>query len=310
MLFLVAGGGRLDVASDAVQVMKKLMSEPPVEPLRSVLKMPSMILDEKERNCRRFVNRNALVEDPICLEMERKRINPWSPEEKKIFIESFALHHKNFRKISSYLEYKTTADCVEYYYRNQKSEDFEKTQRRQQLKKRRDCSRTSNSYLASSIPSSSRNREATAVRLEALNLAALNTRPARNNIHLKVVEFSKPTMSSSDLSLPSSSEAVFKNSSRKDPKIAASNLLELAIPAEPIVDAVTSGLVLTPCSVSSTGTASTELYRLRNSAKNASATGPLTSIDHSEQHAAGLKGTRSMQLRRISPRSFGEEVRL
>jgi nuclear receptor co-repressor 1 len=33
---------------------------------------------------RRFVSKNALVEDPVMVEIERKCINPWSAEEKNI----------------------------------------------------------------------------------------------------------------------------------------------------------------------------------------------------------------------------------
>ena len=48
--------------------------------------MPSQILDEKERNIQRFVSNNALIEDPVAVEKERKTINPWTPEEKRILL--------------------------------------------------------------------------------------------------------------------------------------------------------------------------------------------------------------------------------
>ncbi|KAL3700829.1 hypothetical protein R1sor_018851 [Riccia sorocarpa] len=135
----VMGGPTRICNGEDAQLRRKPLAITPVVQLREDLKMPAMILDEKERDARRFVTTNGLVEDPVALEQERKSINPWTEEEKAMFMEKFALFHKNFSKIASYLPHKTTADCVEFYYRNQKSEEFEKIKRRrQQLKKRRD----------------------------------------------------------------------------------------------------------------------------------------------------------------------------
>ncbi|KAL2650814.1 hypothetical protein R1flu_018942 [Riccia fluitans] len=137
---VMGGPTRLCNGEDG-QLRRKPLVITPVNQLREALKMPAMILDEKERSARRFVTTNGLVEDPVFLEQERKTINPWTQEEKALFIEKFALYNKNFSQIASYLPHKTTADCVEFYYRNQKSEEFEKIKRRrQQLKKRRDYS--------------------------------------------------------------------------------------------------------------------------------------------------------------------------
>lgn len=44
---------------------------------------------------------------------------------------------QDFHAISSFLEHRTTEDCVQFYYKIQKSDDFATVRRKQQLKKRR-----------------------------------------------------------------------------------------------------------------------------------------------------------------------------
>lgn len=133
--------------------------------------MPAMHLGKKERDLHKFETKNGLVEDPVSAEQERKACNPWSLEEKKIFLDKYFLLGKDFRRIAAYLEHKTVADCVEFYYRNQKTEEFEKVHRRHQLKKRRDY-QYSAPYLAMTTSFSSRHRDANTDGLEGLSLVA------------------------------------------------------------------------------------------------------------------------------------------
>ena len=130
-----------------------------------------MLLAKKVRSLPSFETKNALVEDPITAEKERKVMNPWSAEERKTFLEKYALLGKDFRKIASFLKYKSVADCIEFYYRNQKVEEFQKIHRRHQLKKRRD-SRASGLYLATTTSASTRHREANRACMEGLTLVA------------------------------------------------------------------------------------------------------------------------------------------
>lgn len=44
---------------------------------------------------------------------------------------------QDFRKIATHLRGRTTGDCIKYYYRNQKADEFAAVRRKQQLKKRR-----------------------------------------------------------------------------------------------------------------------------------------------------------------------------
>ncbi|XP_024517706.1 uncharacterized protein LOC9660995 isoform X1 [Selaginella moellendorffii] len=128
----------------------RVVSEP-VRQYRETERMPSMILCQGERSAQYIVQSNRRVEDPIEFEQERKSINPWTPEEKKLFLDKFALFYKNFAKIASFLQHKTTGDCVEFYYRNQKTEEFQKLRKKQQLKKRHSRA----SYLATTTPAAS-----------------------------------------------------------------------------------------------------------------------------------------------------------
>jgi hypothetical protein len=67
---------------------------------------------------------NHLSLVPLAIEKEGGIINPWTSEEKGLSLEKFAAFGKDFRKIASFLDHKTTADCVEFYYKNRKSECF------------------------------------------------------------------------------------------------------------------------------------------------------------------------------------------
>ncbi|KNA10993.1 hypothetical protein SOVF_139300 isoform A [Spinacia oleracea] len=120
-----AGSLSLVPTTEIINFTSKLLSDSNAKVYRSGLKMPAMILDEKEKMSK-FVSSNGLIEDPCAVEEERTMINPWTFEEKEIFMDKLATHGKDFRKIASFLDHKTTADCVEFYYKNHKSESFEK----------------------------------------------------------------------------------------------------------------------------------------------------------------------------------------
>ena len=281
---------RLDGESDASQAMKTLLKNLQVEPLRPVLKMPAMILDEKERAVRRFVSRNALVEDPVAVEMERKTLNSWTVDERKIFGEMFAVYNKNFKEIASYLQYKTTADCVEFYYRNKKSEDFGKSQHGIQLKNRWDYSKTSSTFLTPTVAGIKRNHGAICARIEALNVANMNTIPSESNIQLQVLEHANPL--SEPFTMPSNVE-----------------MLEMILPFGATMETATSNWISTPCSVSSTAAPAADQCREKDSVKERIRSGPSTTrSSYSEQHPAGLKGTRTTHLRRMSSRAASQEV--
>ncbi|KAK7380745.1 hypothetical protein VNO78_33262 [Psophocarpus tetragonolobus] len=111
---------------DIMNYTSNLLSEPKNEDNRSMLKMPALILDPKEKKISMFASTNGRVEDPVAEEKERAMINPWTSEEKKIFTDKFAAFGKDFHKIASFLDHKTTAECVNFYYKIYKPDCLEK----------------------------------------------------------------------------------------------------------------------------------------------------------------------------------------
>lgn len=140
--------------------------------------MPSMILDEKEKTVTRFISRNGLVEDPCAVEQERIMINPWTAEEKEIFMDKLAIFGKDFRKIASFLDQKTTADCIEFYYKNHKSDCFEKTKKKLELRKQ-GKSLSATTYLMTS--GKKWNREMNTASLDMLGAASAMAAHAGDN---------------------------------------------------------------------------------------------------------------------------------
>lgn len=113
-----------------INFTSQLLQESQNEVKKRILKMPSLILDEKDKMISMFKSRNGVVEDPVAVEKERVRINPWTSDERKIYVEKFRVFGKDFRKIASFLDHKTIADCVEFYYKTHKLECFEQDKKR------------------------------------------------------------------------------------------------------------------------------------------------------------------------------------
>ncbi|XP_019441944.1 PREDICTED: uncharacterized protein LOC109346696 [Lupinus angustifolius] len=155
--------------SKMINYTSKLLSKPQGEVQRNTLKMPALILDEKDKMFSKFISSNGLVEDPLAIEKERTMINPWTAEEREIFLEKYAVFGKDFRKIASFLDHKTTADCVEFYYKNHNSDCFEKLQKK-------DGSKLGKSFLAKTdMMASGRkwNHEVNAASLNILSAASV-----------------------------------------------------------------------------------------------------------------------------------------
>lgn len=128
----------------------KLLSDAQMKLCRNNLKMPTLLLDDKERKYNKFVTQNGLIKDPPSFEKERAMINPWSQDEKDIFMEMLARYGKDFTKISSSLNHKTTADCIEFYYKNHKSESFKEVKKWLDLRKQQQQCLPANTYLVAS----------------------------------------------------------------------------------------------------------------------------------------------------------------
>lgn len=149
-------------------VARKLFSEFQIKRCRNYLKMPALIIDEKEKECLRFLSKNGLVEDPVLVEKERVMINPWTQEEKEIFMEMLAKFGKDFSKISTFLTHKTTADCVEFYYKHHKSDSFREVKKLLDLRQQQPTS----NYLGAKS-GQKWNPESNAASLDMLGVASV-----------------------------------------------------------------------------------------------------------------------------------------
>ncbi|XP_074366223.1 uncharacterized protein LOC141707122 [Apium graveolens] len=121
--------------SKVINFASRLLGDSDMKLYSSALKMPPLILDNKEKKASRFISNNGLVEDPSTAEKERCMVNPWTSKEKEIFLDRLTTFGKDFRKIASFLDHKTTADCVEFYYKNHKSDCFQRTKKKTEFPK-------------------------------------------------------------------------------------------------------------------------------------------------------------------------------
>ncbi|MQL86444.1 hypothetical protein Taro_018976, partial [Colocasia esculenta] len=128
-IFIAPGNSTLIPTSKILDFTSKLLSDSQIKLYRNNLRMPQLMLEEIERKYGRFIANNGLIEDPCSFEKEISFINPWSAEEREIFMEKLALYGNDFSKIASFLSHKTTADYIEFYYKSHKSKTFEKVKR-------------------------------------------------------------------------------------------------------------------------------------------------------------------------------------
>ncbi|KAK3745339.1 hypothetical protein QZH41_018902 [Actinostola sp. cb2023] len=78
-----------------------------------------------------------LIRDPMALLNERKYRNIWTDKEKQIFKEKYTTNPKNFVLIAAYIENKSVADCILYYYQSKKKENYKQLSRKHTHKRRR-----------------------------------------------------------------------------------------------------------------------------------------------------------------------------
>ncbi|XP_061459047.1 nuclear receptor corepressor 2 isoform X2 [Rhineura floridana] len=97
--------------------------------MRQLAVIPPMLYDAEQQRIK-FINMNGLMDDPMKIYKDRQVMNMWSEQEKETFREKFMQHPKNFGLIASFLDRKTVADCVLYYYLTKKNENYKNLVRR------------------------------------------------------------------------------------------------------------------------------------------------------------------------------------
>ncbi|XP_063310387.1 nuclear receptor corepressor 2 isoform X2 [Pelobates fuscus] len=97
--------------------------------MRQLAVIPPMLFDAEQQRIK-FINMNGLMDDPMKVYKDRQVMNMWSEQEKETFREKFIQQPKNFVFVASFLERKTVADCVLFYYLTKKNENYKSLVRR------------------------------------------------------------------------------------------------------------------------------------------------------------------------------------
>uniref|UniRef100_A0A1D1XWG5 Nuclear receptor corepressor 1 n=3 Tax=Anthurium amnicola TaxID=1678845 RepID=A0A1D1XWG5_9ARAE len=212
--FVLSGSSTLVPTPEILDFTSKLLSDSQIKLYRNDLRMSALILDDREKKYSRFETNNGLIEDPCYFEKERSMINPWTPEEREIFMEMLALYGKDFTKIASFLGHKTTADCIEFYYKNHKSVSFEKVKKSLGLRKNHQVI-PANSYLLTS--GKKWKREMNAASLDVLGTASMIASQTDDNMRVQHKISGRSTFGShDDIRIPHGTCAAFEMSGNVD----------------------------------------------------------------------------------------------
>jgi hypothetical protein len=92
-------------------------------------------IDPWQRRWASFASDNGLIDDPLREAQEDRSGLDWSPAEREVFMARFLSHPKDFCAIAEGLRNRSEADCVVFFYKNQKSGEFAALRRRLVLRK-------------------------------------------------------------------------------------------------------------------------------------------------------------------------------
>lgn len=111
-----------------------------VESIKTMTTLPTQMVttERSARWIQRYHDWNRLLKNPSKEFENDEIVRPWSKREKDIFAEKFLLYHKDFARIASYLPSRTIPEIIKFYYAVQRSQEFEVTRRKWQLRKRRE----------------------------------------------------------------------------------------------------------------------------------------------------------------------------
>uniref|UniRef100_A0A7N8X6N7 Nuclear receptor corepressor 2 n=1 Tax=Mastacembelus armatus TaxID=205130 RepID=A0A7N8X6N7_9TELE len=128
------GGGLTSTAARSEHEVSEIIDgisehENTEKQMRQLAVIPPMLFDAEQQRIK-FINMNGLMDDPMKVYKDRQVMNMWSEQEKDTFREKFIQHPKNFGLIASFLERKTVAECVLFYYLTKKNENYKNIVRR------------------------------------------------------------------------------------------------------------------------------------------------------------------------------------
>ena len=120
------------------------------EKMRKSSVIPPIMYDSWQRK-HQYFNQNGLINiDKEFFYKKQAKMPYWSREEKQIFIEKFTQAPKNFGYISSFLENKTTGQCVQFYYMTKKTENYKNLLRKQPQTNKRKTKQNTTTTVTSS----------------------------------------------------------------------------------------------------------------------------------------------------------------
>ncbi|KAF5285140.1 hypothetical protein FQA39_LY16829 [Lamprigera yunnana] len=146
-------GARIKSEADLEEIMDNLQEQALEDKkMRSYAVIPPILLDTKERKIT-YRNNNGHIVDMEVEYKSRQFLNVWTPSEKELFKEKYLQHPKNFGVIASYLDRKSVADCVQYYYLSKKTENYKQLLRksRQRTRSSRNNTQKVNSSASTSV---------------------------------------------------------------------------------------------------------------------------------------------------------------
>lgn len=100
---------------------------------RSITKIPNHNPDYLMPACD---GGGVLMQNPLADHYAARNINPWTAEERRMFLEKYIMHGKNFRKISAFFEHKSNEDVVRFYYDNKMRLGLKQLLKESHLRKR------------------------------------------------------------------------------------------------------------------------------------------------------------------------------
>uniref|UniRef100_A0A8D8UCU2 Nuclear receptor corepressor 1 n=1 Tax=Cacopsylla melanoneura TaxID=428564 RepID=A0A8D8UCU2_9HEMI len=121
-------GARVKSDADLAEIMDGLQEQEAEDRRRHSLSVIPPIITDRSRPGRapNFINNNGRVLDYEAEMSARAQVKMWTASERELFRDKYIHHQKNFGLIASFLERKTPADCVEYYYLSKKRENYKR----------------------------------------------------------------------------------------------------------------------------------------------------------------------------------------
>ena len=150
-------------ASTSLTAHEQDNEEEDEEKMRKSSVIPPIMHDRWQRK-HRYFNENGLINrDAALFYKESTHMPKWSGDERQIFIEKFTLSPKNFSYISSFLENRTTEQCIQFYYMTKKRENYKNLLRKHTLATRRRAKQQATNTLTTTTVTSSTTIETTLV---------------------------------------------------------------------------------------------------------------------------------------------------